>query len=75
MKVFLHLQQSIHKQMNSTHIFNSIGEFCQDAFQLMPMIANKFNYTMIVVAFIALFIWLKMQADYTKKAEQDGTLK
>ncbi len=75
MKLSLHLWQSIHKQMNSTEIFNSTGEFFQNAFTLMPMIANKFNYAMIVVGFIALLSWLKMQMDYSKKAEQDGTYK
>jgi hypothetical protein len=29
---------------------------------------------MIVVGFIALFIWLKVQGDYTKKARETGKI-
>ena len=44
-------------------------------FDLFEKLGNLPNYAFIAMAFGLLFWWLKMQKDYTEKAEKEGTLK
>jgi len=57
-----------------TEFLYGFGHWCQKAFKIMPMIGNKYNFFMIVVGFIALFIWLSVQSKYTKEAREKGTI-
>lgn len=57
-----------------TDFFIGFGHLCQKFFKIMPHVGNKYNYFMIVVGFIALFVWLKVQNDYTKAAREKGTI-
>jgi hypothetical protein len=38
-------------------------------------LGNFPNWSFIILAFLLLFWWLKLQKDYTAKAKQEGTLK
>ena len=57
-----------------TDFFIGFGHWCTRFFHIMPKIGNKYNFFMIIVGFIALFIWLKVQSNYTKKARQNDTI-
>lgn len=37
-------------------------------------LGNSFNYCVIVLGFIGLFLWLNLQKKYTKKAKKNGTI-
>ncbi len=50
------------------------GHLCTRFFHIMPKIGNKYNFFMIIVGFIALFIWLGVQSKYTKEAHKNGTI-
>ncbi len=57
-----------------TDLVNGFGDLCTKFFKIMPMIGNSYNFLMITFGFIMFGIWMKMQADYNKKAKQDNTL-
>lgn len=57
-----------------TDFFNGFGHLCQKFFKIMPHIGNKYNFFMIVVGFIAMIIWLWVQGQYSKKAQEEGTM-
>lgn len=61
--------------MNLQEILTPLAKFIDDTFRgLLVPISDLFNYGVIVLGFVGLFIWLKMQSDYNKKAKQDNTL-
>jgi len=57
--------------MTLSEIFNGIGDIFLWTFQMFEMIGNKFNYALIVVGFIGLFIWLNKQRKFNAAAEND----
>lgn len=61
--------------MNLQEIIEPLGVFLESTFEgvLMP-ISNLFNWAVIVGGFVGLFVWLKMQSDYNKKAEKEGNI-
>jgi len=38
---------------------------------LFEVVGNVFNYSVIVLGFIGLFIWLRLQAKYNAEAKND----
>lgn len=40
---------------------------------LFENVGNVFNYAVIVLGFVGLFIWLRLQAKYNKEADADPT--
>lgn len=55
--------------MTSTDILVSIGDFILWTTELLfENIGNLFNDAMIVLGFIGLFIWLRLQNKYNKEA-------
>lgn len=38
---------------------------------LFESVGNVFNYAVIVLGFVGLFIWLRLQAKYNKEAAND----
>lgn len=58
--------------MNSTDVLVSIGDFILWTTELLfENIGNLFNDSMIVLGFIGLFIWLRIQHKYNKEAENN----
>jgi len=60
--------------------FTDFMYWCGDAFQycfkLLKWLGNHhINIVFIVIGFIATAVWFKMQADYNRKAKEDGKLK
>lgn len=52
-------------------IFEMIGDIFLWTFQMFEVIGNSFNYMLIVLGFIGLFIWLNMQKKYNAEAENN----
>lgn len=61
--------------MSSTDFFEGIGDLVYSTFGLLEAGGNFVNYTFLVGGFVGLFIWLRMQANFNKEAEANGTLK
>lgn len=56
--------------MSSSDFFWEFGEISQTAIAAVyDNIGNVFNYSCIVLGFVGLFIWLKMQHRFTKEEE------
>ena len=53
----------------------AIGDLIYSTFGILEAGGNLVNYTFLIGGFVGLFIWLRMQANYNKEAEQAGTLK
>jgi len=58
-----------------TDFFYWLGDVFGSFFSLFEKLENYPNYVFVVVGFVGLFIWLNMQKNYNKKAEQEGSLK
>ena len=57
--------------MTLSAIFNGIGDIFLWTFQIFEVIGNNFNYSMIVLGFIGLFIWLNKQRKFNAAAENN----
>ena len=58
--------------MTSTEIFVSIGDFILWTTELLfHNVGNLFNDAMIILGFVGLFIWLRLQHRYNKEAENN----
>ena len=53
-------------------LFNAIGDFLTWSFDtlVVPM-ENSLNYSIIVLGFVGLVIWLRLQAKYNAQAAND----
>lgn len=61
--------------MNMTDVFNGIGVFFQWFFVYIKALGNGPNvFFWLLIGFLIL-VWLRMQTNYNKKAEQNNTLK
>lgn len=61
------------EEMND--LFYAIAKAVEKSFVMfLEPLENHFNYAVIVLGFIGLFIWLRMQSKYTKKAKDNGTI-
>jgi hypothetical protein len=59
--------------MTSTEILVSIGDFILWTTELLfQNVGNLFNNAMIVLGFIGLFIWLRIQYKFNKEAENSS---
>lgn len=56
-------------------IMEALGDFFEWTFKILPILGNIPNVLFIILGFVLLFFWLKMQSDFNKKAEREGTLK
>ncbi len=57
-------------------ILRFIGEIITWTFDtLLVPAGQKPNILFIIIGFAGMFLWLKMQSDYSRKAKQNGTIK
>ncbi len=62
--------------MNLQSILNPIGDFIVWSFQnILEVLGNAPNVIFVLVGFVGLFYWLKIQGNYNKKAQNEGGLK
>lgn len=61
--------------MNLQQIVEPLAKIVDSTFRsvLVP-ISDGFNWAVIVLGFVGLFFWLKMQKDFNAKAKRDNTL-
>ncbi|NQV51871.1 MAG: hypothetical protein HQ500_01745 [Flavobacteriales bacterium] len=52
-----------------------IGELFTDSFALLRFLGNGFNWVIIVIMAILGVIWVKKMGDFTREADQNGTLR
>jgi hypothetical protein len=58
--------------MTYTELVKSLGEGILWTTEILfENVGNIFNYSAIVVGFIGLFIWLRLQTKYNKEAAND----
>jgi len=57
--------------MTLADFFNGLGDIFLWTFQIFEMIGNSFNYILIVLGFVGLFIWLNKQRKFNAAAEND----
>ncbi len=58
--------------MSSTEILVSLGDFILWTTELLfENVGNLFNDSMIVLGFIGLFIWLRLQHRYNQEAQNN----
>ena len=55
--------------MNLNDILVPVEDLLTWTFQIFEVIGNSFNYAVIILGFVGLFIWLRMQMKYNKEAE------
>ena len=61
--------------MNLQQIVEPLAKLVDDTFRgILVPISDGFNWAVIVLGFVGLFVWLKMQNDFTRKAKQDNTI-
>lgn len=61
--------------MNLQDIVDPLAKAMESSFEgLLVPIGDAFNWVVIVGGVVGLFVWLKMQNDYTAKAKKDGTI-
>ena len=61
--------------MNTQEIITPVAKFIEWTFEtvLVP-IASPMNIGVIILGFVGLAFWLRLQKKYTEKAKQDGTI-
>ena len=61
--------------MNTQEIIYPIGKFIEWTFEnvLVP-IASPMNISVIILGFVGLAFWLRLQKKFTEKAKRDGTI-
>jgi hypothetical protein len=58
--------------MNSTEILVSLGDFILLTTELLfENVGNLFNDAMIVLGFVGLFIWLRLQHRFNQQAQNN----
>lgn len=58
-----------------TDFIYSLGDFFYWIFSMLEVLGDAPNWAFIILGFIGMFIWLKMQKDFNNKAKAEGTLK
>ena len=61
--------------MTFSDIVYAIGDLIESTFVVLEAGQNHVNTAFIILGFILLAYWLRRQANYNKKAEENGTLK
>ena len=60
--------------MTYTELVNATGDgLLWTTSALFENIGNVFNFAVIVLGFVGLFIWLRLQAKYNREADADPT--
>ena len=61
--------------MNTQEIITPLGKLMEWSFEtiLVPM-SNPFNLFVVVLGVVGSVYWLTLQKNYTKQAEEDGTI-
>jgi cbb3-type cytochrome oxidase subunit 3 len=59
--------------MNSTSVFQSIGDFFQWTFTAFEVIGNGFNTILVVLGFVGITYWMYRQSKYTAEAKRNST--
>ncbi len=61
--------------MNTQEILTPVAKFIEWTFEnvLVP-IASPMNTAVVLLGFVGLAFWLRMQKKYTEKAKRDGTI-
>ncbi len=58
--------------MTATKIFWAIGDFLYGfPFEFYDWVGNKFNYSCIVLGFVGLIYWLRLQNKFDKEAQNN----
>lgn len=59
--------------MNTQEVITPVAKFIEWTFEtvLVPM-GSPFNTSVVILGFVGLFFWLRMQKKYTEKAEKEG---
>lgn len=52
-----------------------IADLLEQSFQILPQLGNLPNIAFLLLVILGFLVWLKMQRDFNKKAEREGTLK
>lgn len=58
-----------------TDFIYSLGDFFYWIFSILEVLGDGPNWAFIVLGFIGMFIWLKMQKNFNEEAKANGTLK
>jgi hypothetical protein len=59
--------------MNLQDILNPFVDFCQWTFKnLFEPMTHWFNVVCVIGGFVGMFIWLRMQKNFTAKAKKEG---
>jgi len=58
-----------------TELIYALGDAIYAFFSLFEKLGNLPNWLFILLGFVGLFIWLKMQKKYNQEAESTGHLK
>lgn len=55
--------------------YYSLARVIDDSFNmvLVPM-SDPFNWACVVIAIVGMFVWLKMQGDYNKRAQKNNEI-
>lgn len=61
--------------MSFTDFIFTLADLIQSTFGILESLGNLPNVLVVILGFAGVGLWIKMQADYNKKAEQDGSLK
>ncbi|PWH85564.1 hypothetical protein [Brumimicrobium oceani] len=60
--------------MTYTELVEEFGDLLLWTTELLfETVGNVFNYAVIVLGFVGLFIWLRLQAKYNREAANDPT--
>lgn len=60
--------------MTYTEFVEELGDLLLWTTELLfETVGNVFNYAVIVLGFVGLFIWLRLQAKYNREAANDPT--
>lgn len=61
--------------MNTQEVIYPIGEMLQWSFSnLLIPIADSMNAGVVILGFVGLIFWLRLQKKYSAQAQADGTL-
>lgn len=52
-----------------------LADFLRTTFEILPQLGNLPNIAFLLLVILGFLVWLKIQNDYNKKAEREGTLK
>ena len=60
--------------MNFQGLLYPLADFFVLTFDLVMPMADMINWLCVVLGFVGMLFWLRLQGKYNQKAEQEGTL-